>query len=89
LAVTATIVEALPELQATVFGNPESAEVDEKTQLVTPVTDADRVTEPPAWGSVGGVALNELIDGAGGPATVTLTGVAFTVVVPTADILKV
>jgi hypothetical protein len=89
LAVTATVAEALPELQVTVFGSPETAGVEEKAQLVTPVTDADSVTEPPAWGSVGGVAVNEVITGAGGPATVTLTGVAFTVLDPTANILKV
>jgi hypothetical protein len=48
LAGTATPVEALPELQVTVFGNPESAGVDEKVHVVAPVTDAESVTEPPA-----------------------------------------
>lgn len=86
---TATTVEALPELQVTVLGRPESAGVDEKAQVLTPVTDAESVTEPPVWGSVGGLAVNEVTDGAGGPATVTLTGVAFTVLEPTADRLNV
>jgi hypothetical protein len=83
------VVEALPELQVTVFGSPERAGVEEKAQVDTPVTNADSVTGPPAWGSVGGLAVNEVIAGAGGPATVTLTGVAFTVLDPTADILNV
>jgi hypothetical protein len=85
----AMVVEALPELQLTVFGNPGSAGVEENSQVVNPITEAESVTEPPAWGSVGGVAVNEVMAGAGDPATVTLTGVAFTVFDPTAESLNV
>jgi hypothetical protein len=82
LAGMVTPAEALPELQLTVFGNPERTGDAEKVQVVSPVTDAKSVTEPPAWGSIGGVAVNELMDGADGPATTTLTGVALPSLTP-------
>jgi hypothetical protein len=85
LAGIVTIVEALPELHDAVFGNPESFGVEEKAHVVTPVTDAESVTEPPALGSIGGLAVNELMVGAGGPASFTDTGLAFTLFDPTAD----
>jgi hypothetical protein len=88
LAGIATVVEALPEVHGRVFGNPARDGVEEKVQVVTPTNDADSVTEPPALGSVVGVAVNEVMDGTGGPATFTDTGLAFTFLDPTADRLN-
>jgi hypothetical protein len=82
-------METLPERQSNVCGNPGSAGVDEKVHEVNPLTEADRVTEPPDLGRVDGVAVNEPIEGGEGPATVTLTGVAFTVFDPKAESLSV
>lgn len=60
LAGTVTESEALPPVHETVFGNPETAGDEENTQFVVPVTDAESVTDPPACGSVVGVALNDV-----------------------------
>jgi hypothetical protein len=50
----------------TVFGNPETVGLEENTQFFVPVTDAESSTDPPAWGSAVGVAVNEVILGAEG-----------------------
>jgi hypothetical protein len=48
LAGIVTVVEALPEVHGRVFGNSARGGVEEKVHVDNPVTDAERVTEPPA-----------------------------------------
>jgi hypothetical protein len=63
LAGTVTDTVALPVVHDTVFGKPDIAGDEEKTQLVVAVTEAESWTVPPAWGSVVGVAVKEVIFG--------------------------
>ncbi|MGO9906910.1 MAG: hypothetical protein ACLPY3_14500 [Solirubrobacteraceae bacterium] len=76
---TVTVAVALPPLHVTVLGSPETVGVTENAQLVAPVTLAARSIAAP-WE----VAVNE-VTAAATPATVTVTGEAFTVVDPFAD----
>ena len=58
LAGTVTSWLTLPDVQGTVTGNPGTAGVEEKVQLVALATTADRVTVPPERGSPTGVEAN-------------------------------
>ena len=49
----------LPDVHGTVTGNPGTAGVEEKVQLVALATTADRVTVPPERGSPTGVEAND------------------------------
>jgi hypothetical protein len=88
LAGSVTGTETVPAEQPTVRGRPERAGEELREQLVASVTDAPRVTDPPADPTVGGVAANPVMTGAEGSETVTVV-VAFTLLEPLAERLKV
>src|SRR6202041_1359235 len=66
-----TLVDAVPELQVVFEGRPEIVSVEEKVQLIAPVTTAARVTLPPEEVGVAGFARKELTVGGVSPATLT------------------
>jgi hypothetical protein len=69
---TVTDTVALPAVHETVFGSPESAGDEANTQVFVAVTEAESWTDPPAWGSTVGVAVNEVILGGTALALVTV-----------------
>jgi hypothetical protein len=62
------------------MGNLATLGVTENTHFDAPVTDPVSLTAPPVEVRTAGVAVKEAIVGAGGRSTVTVTGVAVTVV---------
>jgi len=82
------VVEADPEAHFRVLGSLGRAGLEEKVQVFKSVTEADRVTVPPAWGREVGSAPKDPMDAEGVPASITLAD-AFAVFVPLADSVKV
>jgi hypothetical protein len=78
LADRVTDVVAVPEVHETLLGRPVTFGVAENTHVDAPVTEPASLTEPPVEPRIAGVAAKEPMVGAGGPATVTVTGVAVT-----------
>ena len=63
LAGTVAVVETFPDVHGTVEGRPLNVGLDENTQLLAPVTSADRVIFPPVEVSEVGVATNDVTVG--------------------------
>ena len=82
------MVEADPEVHFSVLGFFGRAGLEEKVQVLSPVTDVDRVTVPPAWGKEVGSAPKDPMDAEEAPASVTMA-VALAVFVPLATSVKV
>jgi hypothetical protein len=78
LAGSVTESEALPDVHGTVLGRPLTVGVTENTHVEALATDPASLTVPPVEPRTAGVAVKEATVGAGGPATVTVTGVAVT-----------
>jgi hypothetical protein len=76
LAGSVTVSEGLPEEHETVLGRPVTVGEAKNTHFDAPVTDPASLTEPPVEPRTAGVAVKEPTVGGGGPATVTVTGVA-------------
>lgn len=64
-------------MHETVFGRPVTGGVAENTHVDAPFTVPVSFTVPPAEARTAGVAVRAAV-GAGGPATVTMAGVAVT-----------
>jgi hypothetical protein len=73
-----TEAEGVPEEHERVLGRPVRVGVTENRHFEAPVTDPASLTVPPVELRTAGEAVNEPTVGAGGPATVTVTGVAVT-----------